>query len=291
LRAWASSWRRWSAARCFAALLRSSIDSVNSAQEAAKSAQGARGICASPDGALIYVACDDKVQVYRVDTGVHVQTLGEFASVWNVGVSRSGEYLYLASTSKGVQQVLAADGTLVRTFCDGCQYGVGESPAGDLLYAADYGASCVHVLSTADGTLVRSIGKRGDAPGEFQAPMGLCVSPCGELLVVAEYGNSRVQLVRAATGEHVRYLTTPSGDGGFRASGVCMSECGQTIYCIDQSAAQCHVFNAAVGAFVRTICEKGEQSHQLQRPDGACVVPHSNLLCITSRHAVNVYRA
>lgn len=51
-----------------------------------------------------------------------------------------------------------------------------------LLHVFDQGASAVRVVGT-DGALVRSVGRKGDGPGELSAPTGMAVAPDGTLLV------------------------------------------------------------------------------------------------------------
>lgn len=50
------------------------------------------------------------------------------------------------------------------------------------LYLFDQGASAVRVVGP-DGTLVRSIGRKGDGPGELSAATGMAVAPDGTLAV------------------------------------------------------------------------------------------------------------
>jgi DNA-binding beta-propeller fold protein YncE len=53
-----------------------------------------------------------------------------------------------------------------------------------LLYVADTGAHRVQVFGLADGKLVRTIGKRGAGPGEFNFPESVAVAKDGSLYVV-----------------------------------------------------------------------------------------------------------
>jgi 6-phosphogluconolactonase (cycloisomerase 2 family) len=70
---------------------------------------------------------------------------------------------------------------------------------GQTLFACDMNAGCVHVLRTADGTHVRTIGHEGNGPGEFQGPVALCLYQ-ERWLVVAEFLGCRVQVLEAETG-------------------------------------------------------------------------------------------
>ena len=59
------------------------------------------------------------------------------------------------------------------------------------LYVADYWSDRIHVF-TLEGRLVRSLGRKGQGPGEFDSPGGVAVAPNGELFV-ADFYNQRIQ--------------------------------------------------------------------------------------------------
>jgi hypothetical protein len=59
----------------------------------------------------------------------------------------------------------------------------------------------LHMHSLLDGSLVRSIGRKGSGKGRFMFSCGgLCVSPDGDSVLVAERYNDRVQQVKIADG-------------------------------------------------------------------------------------------
>jgi hypothetical protein len=61
--------------------------------------------------------------------------------------------------------------------------------------------------SLLDGSLVRSIGSKGNGTGQFTFLFGgLCVSPDGDSVLVAERFNNRVQQVKIADGSWVRFV-------------------------------------------------------------------------------------
>ena len=64
--------------------------------------------------------------------------------------------------------------------------------ANSLIYIADYGNNRVLVFD-ADGRFVRAIGNKGQGPGEFAGPTGLCMMEDSRL-AVADYGNNRIQI-------------------------------------------------------------------------------------------------
>jgi sugar lactone lactonase YvrE len=67
-----------------------------------------------------------------------------------------------------------------------------EAPDGRLLVTDGYGNARVHEF-TSDGTLIRSWGEPGHAPGQFNLPHGLALTPDNRLLV-CDRENSRIQV-------------------------------------------------------------------------------------------------
>lgn len=80
----------------------------------------------------------------------------------------------------------------------------------DNLYVLDQQNFRVAVFD-ARGRFVRSIGRRGQGPGELQAPLGLAVTATGQV-VVSDLAN-RAFVVYSATGEHVRNVPFSSDIG------------------------------------------------------------------------------
>jgi hypothetical protein len=77
-----------------------------------------------------------------------------------------------------------------------------------LFAVSDSEADQLHMYSLVDGTLVRSVGSKGNGKGQFSFYLGgLCVSPDGDSVLVAEdMYNRRVQEVRIMDGSWVRFI-------------------------------------------------------------------------------------
>ncbi len=67
-------------------------------------------------------------------------------------------------------------------------------PAGPWVLATAKATDQLVVLDARDGRIVRRLGERGDAPGQFRRPNGVAVA--GDLVLVSERDNHRVQLLR-----------------------------------------------------------------------------------------------
>ncbi len=61
------------------------------------------------------------------------------------------------------------------------------------------------------GEWYRTVGSRGDRPGQFNLPRGLALTPDEAFLLVVDGRNSRVAVLRASDDTWVRQLTGPPG--------------------------------------------------------------------------------
>jgi DNA-binding beta-propeller fold protein YncE len=69
----------------------------------------------------------------------------------------------------------------------------------------------LHPSRQLQGEWYRTVGSRGDQPGQFNQPRGLTLTPDEAFLLVADSGNRRVAVLRASDGTWVRQLTGPPG--------------------------------------------------------------------------------
>jgi DNA-binding beta-propeller fold protein YncE len=155
-------------------------------------------------------------------------------------------------------RVFVADATLKRVFAYGAdgrlavaigRDGELENPSGlaidrqrQVLYVADARKHQVLCYSSADGSFIRALGKRGVASGEFNFPTNLAVDREGRLYV-ADTLNFRVQ-VFDASGAVVKTIGR-HGDGPGdlnRAKGVGVDSEGH-IYIADTSFNNFQIFN------------------------------------------------
>lgn len=130
----------------------------------------------------------------RLDVWEFAQGFRRFASPTGIALGPAGR-VFVADAD--LKQVYSLDAQGKGTpLVDG---GMLERPNGlawdareGLLYVADTQAHQIKVFDMT-GRLVRSIGKRGEAPGEFNFPTFLSLS--GDRLVVSDTMNARVQLI------------------------------------------------------------------------------------------------
>lgn len=83
---------------------------------------------------------------------------------------------------------------------------VAIAPDGSIFVTDGYGQSLIHRYDP-DGAYRQTIGWKGDGPGQFSCPHGICVDARGAepVLLVADRANVRVQVL-SLTGEHRRTI-------------------------------------------------------------------------------------
>lgn len=83
---------------------------------------------------------------------------------------------------------------------------VALAPNGDVYVTDGYGQSLIHRYD-ASGKHVQTIGWKGNGPGQFECPHGICIDARGgePVLLVADRANVRVQVL-SLTGEHRRTI-------------------------------------------------------------------------------------
>jgi DNA-binding beta-propeller fold protein YncE len=145
--------------------------------------------------------------------------------------------------------------------------GLARDPATGELYVADTYAHEIKVLSE-DGKLLRTIGERGEAPGEFNFPTHLAIAQ-GKLYVT-DTMNNRVQILPLAGGD-ARVV----GQRGLyygnlvRPKGVAVDS-DRNIYIVESYYDNLLIFNEA-GEFLMPIGGVGKTTGKFYLPSGVWV--------------------
>lgn len=127
--------------------------------------------------------------------------LTRFATPVGIATAPDGR-VFVADAELGFVVVLARDGKPMGAIGKGAltrPTGLAYDAAGARLYVVDTHAHDIKVFS-AEGRLLRTLGRRGEAEGEFNYPTHLALAK-GELLVT-DTMNSRVQVLAADSGRH-----------------------------------------------------------------------------------------
>jgi DNA-binding beta-propeller fold protein YncE len=232
------------------------------------------GISVTPDGrVLVTDTAARRVFLFDLDA----------KSVSFIGESGSGKITKpIGVAVDGEGKVFVADATLNRVFGyapDGSlavaigHEGELESPSGlaadranKWVYVADSKKHQVLCYSTIDGTLVRTIGTRGEEPGTFNFPTNLFVDRQGRLYV-ADTLNFRIQIFDAA-GAFVRAFGTLGDIPGTmnRPKGIGVDSEGH-IYVADTAFNNFQIFDAE-GRLLLAVGSPGRNPGEFLLPAG-----------------------
>jgi len=138
-----------------------------------------------------------------------------------------------------------------------------------LIYAVDSNKHIIHVYSLEDYNELRTIGKRGHDPGEFNFPTNLALDSSGNLYVV-DTGNFRVQIFDPE-GNLVRTFGQ-LGDlpGTFtRPKGIALDS-EDNIYVVDSAFQNIQIWNKE-GQYLMAFGEGGEDPGQFSLPAGMTI--------------------
>jgi len=156
------------------------------------------GIAIREPGVLAVAdAAGGSVHVIDLQNRLHriVSGFGDQRFRMPVGVTWAGERLFVTDAKRHEVIELDAQGVCRQRFgVDMLDRPVGivYAAARDQLYVVDGGAHRLIVFDL-DGTVVKTVGGRGTAPGEFNFPTH--VGCAGNRLLVADSGNFRVQVL------------------------------------------------------------------------------------------------
>ncbi len=151
--------------------------------------------------------------------------------------------------------------------------GLARDPKRGLIYVADTRAHDVKIFND-QGKLVDTLGKRGDGPGEFNAPTYL--SFAGNKLYVSDTLNARIQ-VFDTRGKFLRSIGErgPYVGNLNRPKGVAADDEGN-IYIVESYRDHLLIFNAN-GDFLLPIGGTGQGVGEFYLPAGVCVDQHNRI--------------
>jgi len=146
--------------------------------------------------------------------------------------------------------------------------GLARDPASGHLFVSDTHGHAVLEFAT-DGSLVHTIGQRGDAEGSFNYPTHLSIRD--GMLYVTDTMNSRVQILRTDTGQFVRTVGRRGLYTGnlVRPKGVASDSDGN-IYIVESLYDNLLIFNDQ-GQFLMPIGGTGQAVGEFYLPAGVVV--------------------
>jgi len=143
--------------------------------------------------------------------------------------------------------------------------GIALDPPGERIYLVDTGSHEIKIFAR-DGALLRRVGGRGNAPGQFNFPTMAWMSDAGELLV-ADSLNFRTQ-VFDAEGNYLREFGAAGDRAGYQpqSKGIATDSHGH-VYIVDSMLHAVQIFDRS-GAFLYSLGMRGEAPGEFWLPTG-----------------------
>ncbi|MBW7904532.1 MAG: hypothetical protein LC135_07940 [Phycisphaerae bacterium] len=160
------------------------------------------------------------------------------------------------------------------------------------LWVLDAGQHALLAFSL-EGELLRSIGRRGNAPGEFNFPAGVCVlSGAGGAtrLAVADAMNFRVQIVDGAGDVHALFGRKGDAAGDFSFPRDVAADSDGHLYVLDKHFENVQVFDQA-GRLLLAFGGQGAAPGQFNLPAGIAIDAHDRVwIADTHNRRVQVFQ-
>ena len=156
----------------------------------------------SDDEILVADQCNHRIQLFNVQTGNFVKCFGregtgdgEFKFPSSVCIRSEGHFVVVVDCVNSRVQVLTMDGEPVLKFGDSGPEKLDDPIAcvchENKFIVTDSNNNCVKVFD-GSGKFLYKFGEQGNADGQFDPPMGLCIDKYGNLLV-CDVNNHRIQ--------------------------------------------------------------------------------------------------
>lgn len=166
------------------------------------------------------------------------------------------------------------------------------------VYVADTGRNQIIIIPPSGKP--KHIGTKGQRPGTFNIPTGICVDEQRQRLLVADFANHVIQML-AFDGTFLGHIggTTRGGlfgkagrlEGEFRGPADVAVDSYGRIYVADKENSRIQIFHAA-GQFIVTFGQSGAAKGRFNRPSGICIGHNGNIyICDTFNNRVQIIKA
>lgn len=212
----------------------------------------------------------------RLDLWQNAAGLTRFVAPAGVAIGAKGE-VYVADAELGLVAKLDSTGKSLGVIGKGQllrPVGLALDNLKNELYVADTYAHEVKVFDT-DGVLLRTLGRRGESPGNFNYPTYLALNQ-GELYVV-DTMSAQVQVVDAETGQPKRVVGRRGLNVGdfVRPKGVALDG-DRNLYVVESYYDHLLVFSST-GEFLLPIGGTGQLAGQFYLPAGVWTDGHNQV--------------
>ena len=212
------------------------------------------------------------VHIIDLETRDHILVSGFGDQLFEVpiGVAWAGEQLFVTDAGRHEVIELNGQGLFQGRFGQDLlkrPVGIAYDPVQDALFVVDGDAHRLLVYRRS-GELIRTIGRRGDAPGEFNYPSHVCLA--GDRVLVVDSGNFRIQIL-SRQGAALRTIGQKgNGAGDFALpKGVAVDRAGH-IYVVDAQFENVQVFDQA-GQLLMAFGKEGTAGGEFWLPAGIAI--------------------
>ena len=217
-----------------------------------------------------------------LDNITPVRSIPEINGPWGVAVTDDG-HIIVSERNTHCVTVLDRDGKKVKSFglkSRGSEnvkffypYGVAITPDNFILVADSHKIQKISM----DGKCIKSVGKQGSGPLEFNCPYGVTISPITGHIYIADGDNHRIQVFNPDLTFSHTFGTKGSGEGQFNNPEYVAIDRRGLVYVADTENCRIQTFTSE-GQFLSQFGTKGSGPGQLMYPVG--IVVEDNLIYI-----------
>ena len=219
-----------------------------------------------------------------IDNITPVHTISELYRPWGVAVTNDG-HIIVSENGNNCVTVLDRDGKKMKSFGQKSienknikfhyPRGVAITPDNFILVTDNHK---IQKLSM-DGKCLKSVGKQGSGPLEFNHPHGVTISPITGHIYIADSYNHRIQVLNPDLTISYTFSTKGSAEGQFNNPIDIAIDTQELVYVTDYNNHRVQIFTSE-GQFLSQFGTKGSGPGQLNQPFGI-VIDDNNLMYIT----------
>ena len=166
------------------------------------------------------------------------------------------------------------------------------------MYITDTGKNQILIIS--QDPKPKFIGTKGQRPGTFNIPTGICIDEDRQRFLVADFANHVIQIL-SLDGTYLGHIGKTDRNGLFGKSGRLEGEfCGPSdvdidsygrIYVADKENSRFQIFHAS-GRFIASYGQSGAAKGRFNRPSGICIGPNGDVyICDTFNDRIQILRS
>jgi DNA-binding beta-propeller fold protein YncE len=200
---------------------------------------------------------------------IGIKGSGRLVKPVNVAVDKENRLLYVADMGRKQVICFDMDGNTMKFYGKQGQFNPSDVDIyKNKLFVCDVKTHQVHVLDTATGETLYTIGKAGSNDGELFHPTNICIR--GDRLYVSDTNNFRVQIFDLSGKFLAKFGKIGDRPGNFsRGKGIAVDKEGR-IYVVDAAFENVQVFNKDFKMLLYMF-RPGREKHNINLPAGVAV--------------------